>query len=124
MVIKHINGNNITIEPALTYLHYGSVLILQAEYGSIDMRANILYLKRNIKMYGCRAQPFTYNDGEKDVEGSIHLENVEMDNCGTINTLDRACVNLLLINNNTMPSKIIGCAIHDGLGVGLYVKTS
>ena len=55
--------------------------------------------------------------------GSINLENIEILNCGTIDT-DRACVKLQIINDELKPSKVTGCAIHHGLAYGLYAKTS
>jgi hypothetical protein len=65
---------------------------MEVEYGEIDMRAEVLYFKRSVTVE-CRIQPFTYNDGDTDNAGSIHLENIEMVNCGTKDT-NLACVKL------------------------------
>jgi len=55
--------------------------------------------------------------------GSIHLENIELLNCGTHDS-NMGCIKLQLIQDPLKPSLIKNCAIHHGLTYGFYAKTS
>lgn len=51
MTITNIDINNVTITPALKYTHYGDVApTISLAYGSLDTRANVGHVTRNIKI--------------------------------------------------------------------------
>jgi hypothetical protein len=115
--IVKIEGNMIELDTQLKHYHWGSASQNETTYGRVDMRTQILYLKRSVHIK-CRVQPFNYNDGSQDAEGSIHLENVEMSQCGTAET-DKGCLVFNMIRQATSLQTVKNCAIHDGKGYGL-----
>ena len=48
--IKNINGKTIELYSQIKFFHYGSVNKIKTERGSLDMRAKIAHLTRNIKI--------------------------------------------------------------------------
>ena len=81
--------NKVTLATELKYFHYGAAAKQSYTYGSIDMRAAVLYMSRNVKIH-CRVQPMSTID---DHYGRIYLENVEINGCGT-HLSDYACIKL------------------------------
>ena len=64
-----MDGNTITIKPALSFGHYGSTsTTLSNEFGAFDGRSKVGHLTRNIKIeagpdqnnWGCRMQLYGY----------------------------------------------------------------
>ena len=48
--IKSIDGSKVVLTENLKYFHFGADKPLKAKYGTIDMRAAVLYLSRNVKI--------------------------------------------------------------------------
>jgi len=80
-----VTDNVVILQQPLKNYHWGAPAANETAYGRIDMRSAVLYVTRKVVLK-CRVQPFNYNDGSADAEGSIHLENIEMTECGTAET--------------------------------------
>jgi hypothetical protein len=87
LVITAINGNNISFSPvALAYDHYGnSSITINNTIGTMDMRAAVVLLDRNIKIvagtdrnYGFRVATYGFLDGVQQRVGTTILQGVEV----------------------------------------------
>jgi len=72
-----------------------------------------MYLERNIKLE-CRVEAFHTFDGEFSELGALHLENVELFNCGTHRHLHKACLTFDggLKSDSSIMSNVTGSSIH------------
>lgn len=93
VTISAITGNVITLTSALKFDHFGDGSItIESDYGTLDMRAGVGHITRNIKIvgnnegtgagWGCRVLVYQFEDGETIRRGQAVLQGVEFDNCG------------------------------------------
>jgi len=115
--IVEVTGNLVKLDTELKHAHFGAKSPNSTTYGQIDLRTKVAYFKRTVHLK-CRVQPFNYNDATGDAEGSIHLENVEMSECGTPET-DVGCLVFRMVRKSTSLQTVKNCAIHDGKSYGL-----
>ena len=140
-VIKEIIGQTVTLESALVYDHYGASSVDSTKSGSIDIRAEVLHLTRNIKVQGTNEDSWGahivtshYTDagfvaGNLVVtkrKGHAIIDHVEFVNCSQYDT-DHAAVRFSkfkTLRNGDPDSSVTNCAIHNGLGIGIMVASA
>ena len=94
--ITAISSETITLDSALQYTHYGgSSANLNTEYGTLDQRARVGHLTRNIKIvpgpdadWGFTVYVYGYRDGNITRIGRVNLDSVLFENGGQLDTLN------------------------------------
>jgi hypothetical protein len=122
--IEGIVGNIITLNESLTYSHYGgSTTTIDNNYGTLDMRASVGVLTRNIKIeaedeedWGFRLLVLSFTDykgtdKERVREANIILQGVEFIGGGQPNT-NKAAVQLFSLTGQDT-KKIIKSTFHN-----------
>jgi hypothetical protein len=131
-VISAITGGTITFSAALAYDHYGSASpTVSNEYGTLDMRAGVALLTRNIvirgddsngERWGCRVLVYGMRDSDIVMKGSVDLDSVEIRHCGQKNTASAG-----LMFQSTWAgteSRIRNSALHSCVGYCLSLQTA
>ena len=140
-VISNIIGKNITLTDSLSYKHYGSANQADADSGTIDVRAEVLHLTRNIKVQGTNEDKWgahvvtAHNKDSGFVNGQLVtverkgyaiIDHVEFVNCSQYDT-DKAAVrfaDFFSLTASDTKSKVTNSAIHNGLGIGIMVTSA
>lgn len=119
---------NLEVDRSLTYYHWGASTSTAATY-SVDMRAEVVLLSRNIKIQGqdvegWGGQILTSDFLEENGvwrNGITLMDNVEIYNCSQVDTQKAA---LRFDSSLSGYSKISNSAIHHGLGWGLMMTNA
>ena len=141
VTIASISGSTVTLNEALQFDHYGAASIDASESGTIDIRAEVVHLTRNIKIVGVNQDRWgahvvtAHNKDSLFVNGKLTsvlrrgwaiIDHVEFKNCSQYDT-DKAAVRFADISglsSNDVRSKVTNSAIHDGLGIGIMVTSA
>ena len=136
--ITAINADNlkeVTIDPPLKHNHFGNNIPHISSVGTLDMRAEVGVLTRNLKIvgandsdWGCRIitpRFSAYNIEKKeivDTEGTTIMEGVEIIGCGQRDTYQGALDFQYLSGANS--SELDNIVIRDGKGIGVNLYAS
>lgn len=117
----------------LNFYHWGAQKSSGDKYSGVDMRGEVIFLTRNIKIVGEDVDSWgghivTADTAEINGDGSIkerightYMQWVEMHNLSQIDS-DHAA---LRFENAAMGnSAVVNCSIHNGYGWGVYIKNS
>jgi hypothetical protein len=116
--ITAISGNTVTITPTLAYTHFGDTnATIQNNYGTLDMRAGVGHLTRNIKIvrgadadgWGFRVLTYGFIDGNITRIGTTNLHGVEFIEGGQTDT-DYAAVSFKSTTGNPYTSLVDSCS--------------
>lgn len=139
--ITAINGNTVTLNGSLAYEHYGAPnLIMSKQNGTIDVRAAVGLLTRNIKItkgadpdnWGCRIQLYSYIMETNStlpptpLNGYIIFDGVEVNGCGQYDT-EYAGIKIEKIGSLTpvtQATSITHSSIRNCNGYCLYIDKS
>ena len=131
----------LTLTDSLSYKHYGSANQADADSGTIDVRAEVLHLTRNIKVQGTNEDKWgahvvtAHNKDSGFVNGQLVtverkgyaiIDHVEFVNCSQYDT-DKAAVrfaDFFSLTASDTKSKVTNSAIHNGLGIGIMVTSA
>lgn len=122
----------ITLDSALSFYHYGKDVSTGTAYNGVDMRTEVFLLTRNVKVYGNDEDNWAGHIMATDVfeadgtlrEGSLMMDNVEVDNCSQDNVARAAIRFEGAVGSSTTYSKISNSAIHNGQDWGLSIIDS
>ena len=138
VTVKNVTGNTINLNEALSFDHYGAASVDADASGSIDIRAEVVHLSRNIKIVGTNTDRWgahivtAHNQDSQFLNGQLTtvsrkgwaiIDHVEFFNCSQYDT-DKAAVRFADISglgSTDIKSKVTNSAIHDGLGIGIMV---
>jgi hypothetical protein len=117
VTITAISGTTVTFTPALNYTHFGDTsATISNNYGTLDMRAGVGHLTRNITInagvdtgYGYRILTYGFLDGTIVRQGSTNLVAVLLNNGGQPDT-EYAATHFVSTTGNPATSLIQGCA--------------
>jgi len=94
--ITKISGKKVTLNESISFYHYGADSVFETtNHGSLDMRAEVAHLTRNIKIEGTRDDGWggrVYTTQIYDIEnnllyrGQTNLDGVELYYTGQANT--------------------------------------
>jgi len=87
--ITAIAAGVITLDSPLAYYHYGKDVSTGADYSGVDIRTEVYLLSRSVKIYGDSTDNWPAHIMATDMfesdgtirEGSLVMDNVEVDNC-------------------------------------------
>jgi len=137
-VIDSISGNTITLRDDIVYEHYGAAEHDSSISGSIDIRAEVLHLTRNIRVQGTNEDRWgghivtAHNKDSGFIAGQLMtierkgdsiIDHVEFVNCSQYDT-DNAAVrfaDFFALTDEDTPSSLSNSVIHNGLGIGVMV---
>ena len=140
-VVQAINGKNVTLAVPLVYTHYGAAAIDATKTGTIDIRAEVLHLTRNIVVQGTNedrwgAHVVTAHNNDSGFsngqlvsvqrKGFAIIDHVEFVNCSQYDT-DKAAVrfsNFFALSSTDKQSSVSNSAVHNGLGIGVMVTSA
>ena len=117
----------------LNFYHWGADKSPGDKYGGADMRGEVIFLSRNIKIVGEDVDSWgghivTADTAEINGDGTIKerightfMQWVEMHNLSQIDS-DRAA--LRFESAAAGHSNIVNCSVHNGFGWGIYIKNS
>jgi hypothetical protein len=120
--IKAITGNTVTLNGTLQWDHYGAPApTIENAYGTLDMRAAVGHLTRNIQInggpspngWGSSVIVTHYLDGEILLNGNVQLVGVQITNGGQYDTQYAALYFYDLVNSQNV-SLVSGSAIWNG----------
>lgn len=119
VTITAIDGQTVTITPALRFGHYGAPgITLENFVGTLDTRAAVGHLTRNIKIvsgqdagWGYHLIAYGFHDGVSLKAGSLILQGVELYEGGQYDTEKSAIKIFNTVSNKTI--KITGSSIHN-----------
>ena len=122
MTITAINSKTVTFTPSLEYNHYGAASsTIEKEYGTLDTRARVGHLTRNIKFvagadsgWGYTLVQYGFMDTDTDVikTGNLILKGVEFVNGGQYDT-EEAALMIKDIRINTTSTLITDSTFHN-----------
>ena len=127
-----ISSKQIELENKLQYNHYGAGSPTVTDNGTLDQRAEVGVLTRNIKIigaddsdWGCRIITPKYTARESGgprvtIEGNIYLQGVEISACGQRDTFQGSLDFPFL--NGASRNEINNCVIRDGKGIGVNLE--
>lgn len=127
-----ILSGKVTLLTPLKYHHWGKSTSTAGDYNGVDMRGEVILLSRSIVIAGedveswggqiVTSDTMEFVNGEiKMRTGMTFMDHVEIYNCSQWDTYKAA---IRFENAATGHSSISNCAIHNGLGWGLNIKTS
>lgn len=140
-VVQAINGKNVTLAAPLVYTHYGAAAVDATKTGTIDIRAEVLHLTRNIVVQGTNedrwgAHVVTAHNNDSGFsngqlvsvqrKGFAIIDHVEFVNCSQYDT-DKAAVrfsNFFALSSTDKQSSVSNSAVHNGLGIGVMVTSA
>ena len=140
-VVQAINGKNVTLAAPLVYTHFGAAAVDATKTGTIDIRAEVLHLTRNIIVKGTNedrwgAHVVTAHNNDSGFsngqlvsvqrKGFAIIDHVEFVNCSQYDT-DKAAVrfsNFFALNSTDKQSSLTNSVIHNGLGIGVMVTSA
>ena len=123
----------ITISETLSHFHYGSPLTVSAGSDTLDMRAEVGNLTRNIRIegspentFGCtilvpRYQIVLTTDV---IQGHLHLDSVQIDRCGQPNTEKAAIQTRFLEEVSGQVNTISHSSVTDSQGQAVNLQNS
>ena len=141
VTVKNVTGNTINLNEALTFDHYGAASVDADVSGTIDIRAEVVHLSRNIKVVGTNTDGWgahvvtAHNQDSQFLNGKLNtvtrkgwaiIDHVEFFNCSQYDT-DKAAVRFADISGlgtEDIRSKVTNSAVHDGLGIGMMVTSA
>jgi parallel beta-helix repeat protein len=122
----------LTINSTLNHYHWGQANTTVADYNGIDIRGEVVLLSRNVKIVGEDVESWggqiVTSDSVEVIEGVVTMrtgqllfDNVEVYNSSQIDTLKAA---IRFESAATLHSSVTNCTLHNGLGWGMYMKSS
>lgn len=124
-----IETGEVQVDRDLEFYHFGQEESTGDLYNGLDIRGEVLLLSRNVKIQGEDIESwggqivagFFIEEDFTMRYGQVYLDNVEIYNMSQIDTFKAA----IRWENNVMGhSSVTNCAIHNGYGWALHVKTS
>mmetsp|Transcript_467 Transcript_467/g.688 ORF Transcript_467/g.688 Transcript_467/m.688 type:complete len:444 (-) Transcript_467:1809-3140(-) len=130
-VITSIAAGVIELDKALDYYHFGAAESTGALYNGVDIRNEVALLTRNVKIMGEKKDGWCGHIMASDLldngvirEGSLILENVEMDYVSQKDVGKGGVRFENAIGSSNTYSRIKDSVIHDGLDWGLSIVSS
>ena len=129
VVITSLTPTSVTFSPALKFAHYGSSSPLTNSYGSLDMRAIVGVLNRNIRIlrddtaqeWGGSVIIYGYKEANNVHSGSAAIDSVQFQSGGQFDS-ERAALNVLGTATGSSATTATNSAFENCLGQCVYIR--
>jgi hypothetical protein len=123
--IRAINGSTLTLDAPLRFRHWGKVQTLGATAQTMDERAEVANLTRNIVIRGDNKTGSGFGAHTMYMTGStVRMQNVEITGMGQVGRLGRYPWHAHLLGDGGRGSYLKNSAVHDNLQRGLVIHRS
>ncbi|MCU0494392.1 MAG: plastocyanin/azurin family copper-binding protein [Chloroflexaceae bacterium] len=120
--ISAINGTTVTLDQPLRYRHWGRMQTLGTIGETMDQRAEVANLSRNITVRGENAVGSTFGGHMMFMEGSTtRLANIEVTGMGQLGRLGRYPVHWHIMNDGGNGSYLRNAAVHTNFQRGIVI---
>ncbi len=123
--VKAISGTTITLDAPLEYRHWGKVQTLGATGETMDERAEVALLSRNITIRGDNLPGSSFGAHTMYMTGStVRMRGVEITGMGQLGTLGRYPWHAHLLGDGGAGSYLTDSSLHSNLQRGIVVHRS